>query len=52
MGMDIILFYLYMCVSCLETAGVDMDSSVPDSSVWGDAAAVVTGKRGKAKQKI
>lgn len=46
-----ILLSLYMCVSCLETAGVDMDSSVPDSSVWGDAAAVVTGKRRKTKQK-
>lgn len=49
--MDIILLSLYMYVSCLETAGVGMDSSAPDSSVWGDAAAVVTGKRGKAKQK-
>ncbi len=26
-----------------------MDSSVPDSSVWGDAAAVVTGKKKRSK---
>lgn len=45
-----IFFSVYLCVSCLETAGAGMDSSVPDSSVWGDAvvdAVVVTGKKVK-----
>lgn len=46
-----IFFSVHLCVPCLETAGAGMDSSVPDSSVWGDAAAVVTGKRREAKQK-